>query len=107
MLSACKWSVKTETIPVYMEIPVVHPEPYTGFILNTPMIEAVDKITLRAKLENMRETDVYYILDGYGMRNLLDDEVSKLEYMQHESSRANYYKTYITDYNARIKEMNK
>lgn len=106
MLSACNWNKKTEFVPVYLEIPIVHPEQYSGFKLNEPKIEVVNKMSLEAKIKLIKDDELFYILDESNMRKLLEDDVSKLEYLQHESMRANYYKNYIEDYNSRIKERN-
>lgn len=106
MLSACNWNKKTEFVPVYLEIPVVHPAPYSGFKLNEPKIEVVNKFSLEDKLKSIRDDEIFYMLDEHNMRELLEDDVSKLEYLQHESMRANYYKQYIDDYNSRIKDRN-
>lgn len=106
MLSACNWNKKTEFVPVYMEIPIVHPEPYSGFKLNDPKIEVMDKTSIENRIKSIRDGELLYILDEHNMRKLLEDDVSKLEYLQHESMRANFYKKYIDDYNSRIKDRN-
>lgn len=106
LLSACNWNKRTEFIPVYVEVPIIHPPPYNDLRLNNPQIDALDKIMLSERASKMDDNEIIYVLDEYNMRLWLDDDVSKLEYLQYEKHRADYYKTYIDDFNKRIKEMN-
>lgn len=107
-LSGCSiFQKKTEFVPVYSEIPIVHPKEPDELHLVTPTVTAINKERLTSLLNTMSDNDIFYILSPQALQLLLNNDVSKLEYMQHESKRANFYKDYINEYNLRIREKNK
>ncbi len=107
LITSCSLLKQTVYVPVYTEVPIVHPNQYNDFKLHSPNIEVVNKQLLQDKMKNLHESDILYILNEQSMQQMLEDDLAKLEYLQYETMRANYYKTYIDDYNSRIKELNK
>lgn len=107
LITSCSWFKQTVYVPVYTEIPIVHPSQYNDFKLHSPNIEVVNKQLLEDKMKSLNESDILYILNEQSMQQMLEDDLSKLEYLQYETMRANYYRNYINDYNIRIKELNK
>lgn len=90
-------------VPVLTEIPIVHPKVVDPLTLENPTITAVNREKLSKILHEMTDVDVYYIMAPQSLQLLLNNDVTKLEYIQYETKRANFYRDYINEYNERVK----
>ena len=106
LVSGCSFFKKDVIrVPHYQELQVIHPEPPIPLQLRNPPIRV---LTSKQVIEDASKNpqDTYYVLSQDALDDLLSDDIDKLEYAQHESRRAEYYKDLIESFNKKVRERN-
>ena len=109
MLVGCTaFKRNTLVIPQYQELQVVHPAPLAPLSLTDVDFEVWSLQDLKHEADAPTVIGgVYYVLDRQSLNSLLNNDISKLEYVQYEHMRAEFYKNAIEQYNIKIKNRNK
>lgn len=94
-------------VPQYQHFEVVNPAPAPPLTLRNPTITAMSGKQMAA-LGSLSENSnkIFYVLTPDVLNAILQDDVDKFEFAQHEQRRAEFYKKAIEEYNLRVDQRN-
>ena len=106
VLSGC-FKPDTRTIAVRQEVPIVHPENPAPPVLRNPNITIANQQDLqRMSSDPANANAFFYVLTQEEMQALLSDDADKLLLTRQLQRIVDFYKTFIDDYNRRVREEN-